>query len=730
MHLSRLSLSLAVVVVAGAGLSSRPPALRANDGIFVESHASGSQRDSTVLRLRAAVDSFVRTWRYAWEVSDRYRDLAVVTGATQLLTRTAPAKGVVASEAWPPPPGIDMIVLTPEESSAVILSTRGTIASSELPRQGLLHCHPFVERNSMFERYDELIIVAGVGKRAICPSWYSKNKPLPWDESKGMDNSLVLPVIPRIREMRALLLMMLDDGVRALPRDPWIAGQRVRFALDQGDTAHAAKAVTECRAAKWWCTALSGYLSHTRGRIAEADSTFLVMLKDVPATQRCGWTDYGVLFDDEDVKQYYKMSCAARDSIAEKLWWLTDPEYGDDINERRATHFARRVLYELRSSTSYHERWEMGLAEMGPAMFEMLVRYGWPSVSIWGGMAEDRNHYGYLNIGNPETWNHGRFATAEYSQPRAHSVPTLQAVLDPMRSGETDWVLTDSAFKVMSQSMKMWWPIEHFERAAGPMVQVWSQHGLFRRQDSVMLPLATSYPPEDFSLPKGDSLRGTLFLATAPGVQRTFPRSAVVGQPNLTKTFVGSTPQLLSLELHNTATGVLGRTRFGVAPPQPLNVLAPREIAMSAPVFIRPPTAEEVRNDTPEAALARMYSTTRFDNISTIGLYSETYGFAAADTAVLTVRFIRNEKPASGIFGRFIRGFREAKADVLVKREEIARPSMFIPSGPVPIVGRVVTVDISELEPGDYTVIVGASRPGGAETTGEAVVHLLSVRRR
>src|SRR5688572_9466448 len=83
MHRSRLGISLAVIVVVGAGLYLRPHVLRASDSDSAGIHASNQQRDSvvTVTRLRFAVDSFVRTWRYAWEVSDRYRDLAVVTGA-------------------------------------------------------------------------------------------------------------------------------------------------------------------------------------------------------------------------------------------------------------------------------------------------------------------------------------------------------------------------------------------------------------------------------------------------------------------------------------------------------------------------------------------------------------------------------------------------------------------------------------------------------------------------
>jgi hypothetical protein len=522
---------------------------------------------------------------------------------------------------------------------------------------------------------------------------------------------------------------MLADGARALPGDAWIAGQRVRFALDQSDTAQAMAAAVDCRADKWWCSALSGYVSWVRGRLAESDSTFLAALDQTPARMRCNWTDHAMLFRGEDRRQYTSLSCAGRDSLAERLWWLADPQYGDNVNERRAAHAARLVLYELRSATTFHERWEMRQSHSGLAMLEMLVRYGWPSIAIWGGAEEDRSHYGYLGISSEAVWNHGRFATAEYTQPRIHTVPALAAVLDPMTSEDFDWVLTEEAHRFSTRSLSMWWPVEHFERAAGPMVQLWSQRGLFRRQDSVLLAIAAAFPEEDFPGARDDTLRGDLFLATAPGTHRAVPQRAVVGRTNIMKSLVGSEPQLLSLELAGERPpGVLGRTRLGLTPPQPLSSLAPAEIAVSPPVFIMPAEPGDEDTDTPEAALSRMYTSTYFENVFSVGVYWETYGFAATDTAVLTVNFVRYEPPARGFLQRFLRGFREPKADVLARYEQVARARMVVEPGPVPIIGRVLTLDVSRLERGDYKAIVSASRPGGVAASGETMIHILSTR--
>jgi hypothetical protein len=262
------------------------------------------------------------------------------------------------------------------------------------------------------------------------------------------------------------------------------------------------------------------------------------------------------------------------------------------------------------------------------------------------------------------------------------------------------------------------------------MVQLWSQSGLFRRQDSVLLALAAAFPVEHLGGGNADTLRGNLFLATAPYVHRVIPTSAVVGRTNVMKWLIGSEPQLLSLELAGeNPAGVLGRTRFGLKPPQALSALAPGDVAVSAPVFTAPVEPEREETDTPEAAMFRMLTSKYLENASTVGIYWETYGFAPSDTVVLTVNFVRYEPPVRGFVQRFLRGFRPPVADLYARFEQVAPERMVVEPGPIPIVGRVLTLDVSRLEPGDYRAIVSASRRNGEPASGETMVHILSTRR-
>jgi len=175
----------------------------------------------------------------------------------------------------------------------------------------------------------------------------------------------------RISRDRDRLLETLADAADLLPTDRWIAGQRVRYALDAGRLDEARDAAASCRADPAWCMGLQAFVAHRAGRFGPADSLFAAMLRMLPPDQRCEWNDIGVLLEPSVRGRYRQLSCDEQDSVNAVVWRLADPLYLVDGNERRSEHYARYLwsLLMKGSEVTYDLRWNRDLREL-------VIRYG------------------------------------------------------------------------------------------------------------------------------------------------------------------------------------------------------------------------------------------------------------------------------------------------------------------------------------------------------------------
>ena len=155
------------------------------------------------------------------------------------------------------------------------------------------------------------------------------------------------PEMPRTKTARAVLLERLAKAAAALPGDRWIAGQRVRYLVEDGRVPEAVTAAGECRADVAWCAALAGYAFHAAGDYAHADSAFATALAAMPERDRCRWTDIRLLLDDDARKRYERMSCADRAPFEARFWGMSRPLYMLPANDLRTEHFARLTMAEL-----------------------------------------------------------------------------------------------------------------------------------------------------------------------------------------------------------------------------------------------------------------------------------------------------------------------------------------------------------------------------------------------
>ncbi len=172
---------------------------------------------------------------------------------------------------------------------------------------------------------------------------------------------------------RERLLRVLDSAARAMPGDDWLAGQRVRYLVDAGRTGEALAAARDCRAVRWWCEALEGFARHAAGDFPGADSAYRSALLDMPADERCRWTDLSAVLAEPLRRRYRRLACEERAAFEARLWWLAQPLLARSGNDRRTEHFARRTMaHLLRHAASPYGT--LG----GEDLTELIVRYGWP----------------------------------------------------------------------------------------------------------------------------------------------------------------------------------------------------------------------------------------------------------------------------------------------------------------------------------------------------------------
>jgi hypothetical protein len=190
-----------------------------------------------------------------------------------------------------------------------------------------------------------------------------------------------------IRRARAELLRDLEKASAAVPGDDWIFGQRIRYLIELRDSS-AIVAARSCRATKWWCEALLGLALHVYGNFPAADSAFSSALADMPTLTRCHWTNLSPLLDDDIRGTYRKMPCTERDAVNARIWWVADPLYMTQGNERRTEHFSRMTHTALWKDAvnTYGTSWGGDLAEL-------TLRFGWaekwtqqPSPSMYPGV--------------------------------------------------------------------------------------------------------------------------------------------------------------------------------------------------------------------------------------------------------------------------------------------------------------------------------------------------------
>ena len=463
---------------------------------------------------------------------------------------------------------------------------------------------------------------------------------------------------PKTKAARVALLERLAQGAQRVPGDGWIAGQRVRYLVEDSRAQDAVSAARECRADASWCTALAGFAFHAAGDFLRADSAFDVALAAMPERDRCHWTDISLLLEGGARKRYERLSCAQRGEFEARFWALSRPLYLVPANDFRTEHFARLTMARLIRMSGYPH--DMAFGEDSE---ELLMRYGWetgwtrsaPSVS---------SPFDVHVIGHEPT-------------PAFDFVPAADVLAVPDSAAASDWELHDR----MAQS-------RYAPRYARSVGQLDHQIAFFRRGDSALVVAAF-----DATAQAGfthDTIDAAFAVAPA-----TRPDSAIVSRDAaaLRRGVLVMTaewrPAIISVETRDSAERRVARARAVFRPPS-----SSGRVTISDLLLFDDPTNLPTSLD---EATARARGSMKIDRSKPVGVYWEMYGVSpAGETLAYRLTVTRERTP----------WYRRAAEKLgVVERRAPVRMQWDEPSArPGAAHTRALAVDFSTLPEGRYRI--------------------------
>ena len=522
-------------------------------------------------------------------------------------------------------------------------------------------------------------------------AWFerSRRSNLPWEGSGGNRCEVRLgrfcwwydetsPTLPPEREIiaarRQELLAQLDSLATLHPGDDWLAGMRVHYRLDARQPGAADSAARACRATRWWCDALLGYVSHVRRDARLADSAFSTALSNMDDATRCEWTDIHTLLPSDSRERYEEHSCAERAPLDRRYWLLGRPRLTAPANEWRNEYFTRRVQSWLaaRSRTPHNLSW-------GRDAEELLLRYGWPTA--WGRVEQGG---GGMSAAEPNVIGHDPSPSFTFG--------AREELLDSLAgAGEDGWDLR-------SRFGESRYAPAGVRRIGAISVQL----ARFRRGDSVLLAAAYAASDDSLTTPR-------LALAAALDDDVTVVGAVDSARRGVATLLLARTPRLAGVEATDTSTGTMARSRMLYRP----DSVAAR-LALSDLLLYRAASEPASQLD---SALARAIPGDTVGRDRPVGVFWETYGLAEAgenvDVAVTVERIDRSW------FRSARQALRLADEDTPVRiRWTDARASA---QG---IAAHAVSLDLANLPGGRYRLTLSLTPQGGQEVISARDIEL------
>ena len=466
------------------------------------------------------------------------------------------------------------------------------------------------------------------------------------------------PELPKAKAARASLITRLAQAAQRVPGDGWIAGQRVRYLVEDNRTQEAVAAARECRAKVDWCAALAGYAYHAAGDFLHADSAFSTALGAMAERERCRWTDISLLLEGDARKRYDRLQCADRGRFEARFWALSRPLYLLPANDLRTEHFARLTMARLIRTSGYpHDM------AWGDDSEELLMRYGWET----GWTRSPPSIASSLDV----------HVIGHEPTPAFDFVPSPDALTNPDAAAASDWEFHNR----VAQS-------RYAPRYARSVGELDHQVAFFRRGDSAIVVAAF-----DASNQAGfahDTIDAALALAPASS-----PDSATVSTDSAARrhaVLVAAAewrPLIVSVEVRDSSARRMARARRVVRPPSSSSRVTISDLLLFDDPAKLPTSLDE--------ASPRARGSTRVDRAKPVGVYWEMYGVSpAGETLAYRLTVTRERTP----------WYRRAAEKLgVVERRAPVRMQWDEPSArPGAARSRALAVDFSTLPEGRYRI--------------------------
>lgn len=484
------------------------------------------------------------------------------------------------------------------------------------------------------------------------------------------------PEAPVVGERRRVLLNHLAEASDALPGDGWIAGQRIRYLLESGEEDEAIAAARDCRAERWWCSALQGMALHEAQRFEDAQQAFDAALAAMPADERARWTDVTELLSAADRRVYRRAPEGERAAWARRLWWLADPLWSQPGNDRLTEHYARWTMHHIQQHARQVER-----LRWRDDMREITVRYGWHTA--WERLV-------------PMFYGHSGETVISYSDLRTWEwlVPLADA-RDPRSLAGDEWPLAEGEFT----------PSRYAPEYTAKVIGLPHQLAVFPRPEGAVLVAGYAVPAD--SIPANPRIRAAaVAMADADGGRTVSPWQPTAASGAFLLDLPSRDP-VVSIEVREDSTRLLARQRQAVTWDADARV---SDLLLLAHPEARPETLEDA------ARLARGSAEVRAGD--RVGVFWEMYGIPAGDSVTVRVALVA---PRAG-WGR-----RQLESLGVVRGTRPVRIGWREPVEGEGIAARSLAVAIpADLRPGDYTLELTVTSSGLPAAVARRTVTVVS----
>ena len=490
-----------------------------------------------------------------------------------------------------------------------------------------------------------------VGLNNVCPNEFRAMMNAGFEKSRSPKG-----------ESREIVHRSLAAALEAVPSHP---GANVELLLDIAEQGRWGDVLKESQRFIWESRGhphgimLSGLALQRLGYPEEAMERFRVGLAALPAVEARSLQDIGALLPPARVGAYAALGDVGRAEMESDFWSTRDPILTTDVNERQVEHLARATYASLR------------YGDLDSEVAEVLLRYGTPSsVRTVGEGRDSRTVFWDYGAGAHVTFR--RPATSRHMDLTPESVAYLQSLRDvfPERYGSSS--------------------LREVRDLPGLVSQFRMPRG------GLEIEVHSAVPEKMFGGPS-DSLHVSIFLVGEDEKVVSSSRQRVAAAPGRldVRTWAGPHVRQVVLEIYDDRLGFLAALREPVG----LDAVGGEDAKMSDLLFVEAadPEPSEVRRTAEWVSPL----TEAASGETTVGVIFELYDLPEVDSSA----------PYS------LQAYLEASDGTRV-------PLYICPSGAHEFrttwrrrgdatvgLAEYVTLDLTEVEPGDYTLEIVVTLP-------------------